>query len=109
MLSAKVDELGQGRRTRSRGVVFGQSGCIRVKVVYSGKVVVLGAKVVVFEQKWLYSGKSGSIWEKRFYSGKSGCGPTATVTSKKAAWNEGPDQPLQGKRLSSKIYAAYAT
>ena len=51
MFSAKVDELGQGCRTRSRGVVFGQSGCIRVKVLYSGKVVVLGAKVVVFGQK----------------------------------------------------------
>ena len=57
-------------------VVFGQSGCIPVKVVVFGKVVVLGqnwlysgeidvfgqsggirAKVYVFEQKWLYTGK----------------------------------------------------
>ena len=31
-------------------VVFGQSGCIRVKLLHSGKAVVLG-------QKWLLSGK----------------------------------------------------
>ena len=37
------------------------------------------------------------------------CGPTATVTSLKTTWNEGPDQALQGKRLSSRNYAAYAT
>ena len=36
-------------------------------------------------------------------------GPTATVTSLKVTWNEGPDQELQGKRLSSRNYAAYAT
>ena len=33
-------------------VVFGQSGCIRAKIVLFGKEVVLG-------QKWLYSCKSG--------------------------------------------------
>ena len=37
------------------------------------------------------------------------CRPTATVTSLKVIWNEGPDQALQGKRLSSRNYAAYAT
>ena len=37
------------------------------------------------------------------------CGPTATVTSLKHTWMESPDQSLQGKRLSSKNYAAYAT
>ena len=37
------------------------------------------------------------------------CGPTATVTSLKVIWNEGPDQALQGKRLSSRNYAAYGT
>ena len=37
------------------------------------------------------------------------CGPTATVTSLKSTWNEGPDQALQGKRLSFRNYAAYAT
>ena len=28
------------------------------------------------------------------------CGPTATVTSLKVTWNEGPHQALQGKRLA---------
>ena len=37
------------------------------------------------------------------------CVPTATVTSLKNTWNEGPDQAPQGKRLSSRDYAAYAT
>ena len=37
------------------------------------------------------------------------CGPTATVTSLKVTWKEGPDQALQVKRLSSRNYAAYAT
>ena len=37
------------------------------------------------------------------------CGPKATVTSLKAIWNEGPDQVSQGKGLSSRNYAAYAT
>ena len=37
------------------------------------------------------------------------CGPTATFTSLKATWNEGPDQTLQRKRLSSRNYAPYAT
>ena len=64
-------------------VVFGQSGCIRAKVVVLG--------------------------QKCFSSGKSGCGPTATVTSLKVTWNEGPDQAFQGKRLNSRNYAAYAT
>ena len=38
-------------------IVFGQSGCIR-------------AKVVLFLQKWLYSGKVVVFW---FFSGRSGC------------------------------------
>ena len=37
------------------------------------------------------------------------CGPTAAVTSLKVTWHEGPDQALQGKRLSFRNYAAYAT
>ena len=41
-------------------VVFGQSGCIR-------------EKVVVFGQRWLYFGKCGFKRVKWFYSGKSGC------------------------------------
>ena len=34
------------------------------------------------------------------------CRPTATGTSLKVTWNEGPDQALQGKQLSSRNYAA---
>ena len=37
------------------------------------------------------------------------CWPKANVTSLKVTWNEGPDQALQGKRLSCRNYAAYAT
>ena len=37
------------------------------------------------------------------------CGLTATVTSLKVTWIEGPDQAIQGKQLSSRNYAAYAT
>ena len=33
----------------------------------------------------------------------------ATVTSLKNTWNEGPDEAPQGKRLSSRNYAAYDT
>ena len=36
------------------------------------------------------------------------CWPKANMTSLKVTWNEGPDQALQGKRLSSRDYAAYA-
>ena len=36
-------------------------------------------------------------------------GPTATVTSLKNTWNEGPDHAPRRKRLSSWNYAAYAT
>ena len=50
----------------------GKSGCIRANWLYSGKVVEFGyrggiwAKVVVFGQIRMYSGKKG------FFSGKSG-------------------------------------
>ena len=46
------------------------------KRLYSDKVVVIGqsggirAKVVVFGQKWLYSGRSGCIWVKLLSSAK---------------------------------------
>ena len=30
------------------------------------------------------------------------CGPTATATPLKVTWNKGPDEALQGKRLSSR-------
>ena len=54
-----MDVFGQSGSNRERVVVFGQR-CIRVKVV-------------VFWQKWLYSGKSGCIRAKLLYSGKSCC------------------------------------
>ena len=58
-------------------VIFGQSGCIR------GKVVVFG-KMVVFGLTWLYTGKNGCIRAKRFFSGKSGCiGAKVVVLGKK--------------------------
>ena len=44
-------------------VVFGQSGCIRAKVVVFGQKLYSG-KVVVFWQKWLYSGKVVVLGEK---------------------------------------------
>ena len=57
-------------------VVFGQSGYIRAKWLYSGKVVVFG-KVDVFEQQfvvigkeWLYSGKSRCNRANWLHSGK---------------------------------------
>ena len=37
------------------------------------------------------------------------CGPKATVTSLTVTWNEGANQAFQGKRLSSRNYAAYLT
>ena len=36
-------------------------------------------------------------------------GSRATVKSLKYTWNKGPDQALQGKRLSSRNHATYAT
>ena len=50
--SCKVVVFGQKWLCLGKIVVFEESGCIRTKVVYSGRVVVFG-------QKWLYSGKSG--------------------------------------------------
>ena len=58
--------FGQRRLYSEKVAVFAQSGCNR-------------AKVVVFEQKLLLSGKSGNIRAKWLYSGKlfysikSGC------------------------------------
>ena len=60
-------------------VLFVQSGCVRAKVVVMGqsscvgKTVCTRAKVVVFEQKWLYLGKSGFILAKVVVFGQSGC------------------------------------
>ena len=41
--------------------------------LYSGKSGSIQVKVVVFGQKWLYSGKVVVFSEKLLYSGKSGC------------------------------------
>ena len=62
-------------------VEFGQNGCIRANLLYSGKVDVFGqdgylcAKVVVFGQKWLYLGKSGCIRAKVAVFGQTDCIP----------------------------------
>ena len=45
-------------------VVFGQSGCVRVKVVVFGKIGFIPAK-------WFYSGKSGCNRANWLYSVKS--------------------------------------
>ena len=45
---------------RAKVVVTGKSGCIRAKWFVRDIMVVFG-KVVVFWQKWLYSGRSGSF------------------------------------------------
>ena len=60
-------------------LVFGQSGCIRVKWLISGKSGCNRGKVVVFGQEWLYLdkvvvfGQSNCVQVKWLYSGKSGC------------------------------------
>ena len=53
--------------------VFRQSGCIRTKVLYSGKSGSIQAKVVVFGRKWFYSGENGCIKAKVVAFGQSGC------------------------------------
>ena len=45
---------------------MGKSGCIRAKMLYSGKVF-------DFEQKWINSGKNGCIRAELLHSGKSVC------------------------------------
>ena len=59
--------------------MFGQSGCVRAKVVVfrqtwlnSGKWLCSG-KVVVFGQMWLYSGKGVDLRQKWLHLAKSGC------------------------------------
>ena len=86
-------------------------------MVVLGQIMFYSCKVVVFKQKWLYSTKSGYIrakfvlfgqnclhWNKVVVFGlkkcflptqlERRCGPTATVTSLKVTWNEGPDNAL---------------
>ena len=94
---------------RAKVVVFGQGGCIHAEVVVLAQSGCIRAKVVVFGEKCYNQGKPGCIRAKVVAFGQSGCGPTATVTSLKVTWDEGPDQTLQLKRLSSRNYAGYAT
>ena len=62
----KVVVFWQSDRDWAKVDIFGQSGCILEKWLYS-------LKVVVFAQKWLYSGKSCCIQEKKVAFGQSGC------------------------------------
>ena len=50
-------------------VVFGQSGSLRKSGLIRARWL-YSDKVVVFGQKWLYSGKSGYTRAKGLYSGK---------------------------------------
>ena len=69
--------FGQSGCTQAKVVVFAQkwldSGKVVVKCNYSGKNGSFRAKVVVLWQSWLFSGKSGCIRSKWLCSGKSGC------------------------------------
>ena len=58
--------FGGSGSNRAQVVVFGQSCCILVKEVVFGKVV-------VFEQKWLFSSKSGCIRAQVVVFVQSGC------------------------------------
>ena len=60
-------------------IVFGQSGCIRAKVIVilqSGckwaKVILIGQKLL-YSAEWFYSGKSGCIWAKVVLFGRCDC------------------------------------
>ena len=90
-------------------VVFGQGGCIHAEVVVLTQSGFIRAKVVVFGEKCYIPGNPCCIRAKVVAFGQSGCGPTATMTSLKVTLNEGPDQALQGKRVSSRKYAVYGT
>ena len=64
---------------RAKVFVFGQRGSTLEKWLYSGNFFFKGksgclrAKVVVFEQKMLYSGKVVVIGKKWLFFGQSGC------------------------------------
>ena len=59
-----------------KGSIRVKSCCIRVKWLYSNKIVLLGqsgsikARVSVFCQKWLYSGTNSSIRVKKVVFGQ---------------------------------------
>ena len=67
----------QSDSIRAKGVLFGQSDCIREKLLYSSKSGLIGAKEALFVQngciwpKYLYSGKLVVFGQKWLYSGKS--------------------------------------
>ena len=67
-IRVKVVELGQ-RVCMAKVVVFGQSGLVRAKWLFSAKVVVFGQSGFI-RAKWFYSGKRGCIRVKWLYSGK---------------------------------------
>ena len=62
--------MGQKLLYSGKVVVFGQGDCIPEKRLYSCKSGCARAKVVVFGQKWLYSGKVVFFGQKLSYSGK---------------------------------------
>ena len=60
--------FGQRGSIRAKVIFYsGKSGFIRTRWLFSGKMVLfekngcIGKKMVVFGQKWLYSGKRGCI------------------------------------------------
>ena len=69
-------------------VVFGQGGRSWAKVVLLGQKVCIWEIAVVFEQMWLYSGKSGCIRAKWLYLGKSrGIGANVVVLGQKMLYS----------------------
>ena len=80
-------------------VVFWEIGFIRGEVLVLGKSGCIGAKVVVFGQKWLSSVKTGYIRIKLFYSGKSGCIWSRVVVLGKKWLNSGKMFVLEQKWL----------
>ena len=57
---------------REKVVVFGQSGSIPSKWLYSGRVVVVGQSGYT-RARWLYSGKRGWNWARWLYLDKGCC------------------------------------
>ena len=51
--------------------------------MYSRKSECIRAKVVVFGQKWFYSGKNRFIWAKNVYSGRRVCNQSRVVVFEK--------------------------
>ena len=54
-------------------VVIRQSGCIRAKVVVFGQKMLYSGKSGCVHAKWLCLGKVVVFGQKLFYSGKSAC------------------------------------